>query len=333
MKTFVIFFYLFFLSSYGIVSGTVIAEDTISVEIHVLNNNVALGDSLTLFCTVSITDGLLSGEPELWNEPVFFDIQKKWQESSPPGSNPSQTRYAYLLYVFSPDTLRVGPFIVPYVTAAGDTALAESNSLTLLVSGLVDNPQTPPQPNRDPLKIASHGVPGWMIILLAIIFMVLLAGIILSRRKKTPEKKIVAEPIDELGEFERIRKLQLYEAGRIKDLYILVSFALRGFIHRNMEFDALYETTGEIVRNLQRTCRDTQITEAIREVLEESDNVKFAKYQPPNELAVSIINRAYEPVKKVLDEISRIQESEQSEQGETVNKVDGEVTGEIRGGN
>ena len=335
MKVLIQLFWLCFFCIPGIQGFTVFADTDVSVEISIPPKDIALGDSITLFCTVTGSDDVVIGEPELLDEPVYFDIERIKQESTPAGVSPPQNHYTYLLYVFSPDTLRVGPFIAPYTTAEGDTLLAVSNRITVLISGLVDNVQVPPQPNRNPLKIVAQGFPLWLIILLVIIIAVMIIIIvILIRRKKTTQEPIMDESIDELGEFERIRKLRLYESGQIKDLYILVSFALRGFIHRNMEFDALFETTGEIIKNLQRTYDDEILIGTIREILDESDKVKFAKYLPPDESAATLIDRASEPVKKVLDEIfqRRELEKERSEHDESVIVDTEESTSEITGG-
>ena len=119
---------------------------------------------------------------------------------------------------------------------------------------------------------------------------------------------VAFEPIDEIGEFIRIRNMKLYESGRLKELYILLSAAMRGFIHRNMKFDALYETTEEIEKKLFETSSDNKTLMEMGEILEESDIVKFAKFNPSTELSSSVIDRAIKPVKTMLDEINRKKE-------------------------
>ena len=77
-----------------------------------------------------------------------------------------------------------------------------------------------------------------------------------------------------------------------------------------MNFDALFETTGEIVNNLNRTPYKNEVKNAISEILEESDQVKYAKYIPPAKSASTVIYRALIQVKTVLDEIARKKELE-----------------------
>ena len=99
--------------------------------------------------------------------------------------------------------------------------------------------------------------------------------------------------------------MKLHEKGHIKELYVLVSVAMRGFIHRNMNYDAMFRTSWEIIANLSCTTTDKSVLKAIREIFEESDRVKFAKFIPPAELTSTIIDQAIEPVKTVLEQIER----------------------------
>jgi len=123
------------------------------------------------------------------------------------------------------------------------------------------------------------------------------------RKKKNKNIPLLSVPIDEIGEFERIRKQKLHEKGQIKELYILVSNAMRGFIHRNMNYEALYKTSEEIFAELFPNVSDSTTSNDIKKVFDESDMVKFAKFHPPDELTSTIIDRAERPVKTVLEKI------------------------------
>jgi len=126
------------------------------------------------------------------------------------------------------------------------------------------------------------------------------------RKRKTPAAPTPPpEPIDEIKEFERIKELRLHEKGKIRELYIMVSNAMRGFLHRNLEFDALYETTEEILDRLSRDSIDDVTYRKIREIFHESDMVKFAKYVPAPELCSTIVDRALVPVRTILERIER----------------------------
>jgi len=143
------------------------------------------------------------------------------------------------------------------------------------------------------------------------------AAFLILRRRKSPEPAVaIGRPLDEIAEFENIRARHLTETGQIKELYAQVSGALRGFVHRNMGFEALYSTTGEIRRKLARNWKDSETGDAIRAIFEESDMVKFAKYIPPEETSSTVIDRAIIPVKKALELIAEERERERAAEEE-----------------
>ncbi|HDY89808.1 MAG TPA: hypothetical protein ENH82_17040 [bacterium] len=322
MKGIFTYLNLLFYLAFGIVAfSTASTPDDIRIRLDSSTSNVTFGDSISIFCSLTVPEGVQVSEPYLKTRSPFFDIEKQWEKTENIDSDVTDVHYGFLLYAFAPDTLHVGPFTVNYVNAEGDTGSVSSNTLTLPVTGIVENPESPPFPNRTPLEISSKGIPLWIIIVL--IFLILIAVLITAYfiyRKNKSLKYIPMKPIDEIGEFERIRNMKLNEAGRVKELYFLVSSAMRGFIHRKMEFDAMYETTYEIKNYLSKTPEDTQISGAICEILEESDRVKFAKYSPTPEHTSTLIDRAIEPVKAKLDEIKRKKEEEASAAAEAESK-------------
>jgi len=298
------------------------SQKDVHIEINASTSQVTVGDSLSILCAVSIPGGIQASEPYLKDKSPLFDIEKQWGKTEITDSGSITEHYSFLVYVFAPDSLSVGPFIVEYVTADGESGSVLSDTIAIKVTSVVENPESPPLPNRNPLQIASKGIPVWLVILIiSLIIIISLTLVYFIYRKKTTSKPIPQKPIDEIGEFERIRKLKLYESGYLKQLYYLVSCAMRGFIHRNMEFDAMYKTTGEISRNLSKTYGNTKLINAITEILEESDKVIFAKYAPTSELSSSVIDRAIEPVKTVLDEIARKKEQESVSTTETEIKI------------
>ncbi len=319
MKTLLIYIDILFLLLFGNVSDSKAnIEENIRIETNTSTTQVIVGDSLSIFCTVTIPEDVQVSEPYLKNRSPFLEIEKQWKEKETADSVSTTQHYNFIVYAFAPDSLSIGPFIVDYVTADGKKGSVLSNVKYITVTNVVGNPESPPLPNRNPLEIESKGISIWLIVL--IIVLIIISAVILLYfiyRKITLSKPIPQEPIDEIGEFERIRKLKLHESGRLKELYIFVSLAMRGFIHRNMKFDAMYETTEEISKNLSKTSGDEKITRAFGEILEESDMVKFAKYSPTSELSSSVIDRALKPVRTVLEEIALKKELESSAATET----------------
>lgn len=278
----------------------------LSIEIKASRPGIVIGDSLSIFCTVTLPDSVQAGEPYLKDKSLFIDTQKQWtkEEKTPSGKGTVRRTYGFLTYIHSADTLKVGPFVLDFVTGSGRGGEALSNVLEIRAAGVAEKADAPPRPNRAPLGIPAKGFPGWLLLLILLVLASAIAWYILKRRKKKVSAPVITGPMDEMEEFERIRALHLLESGQVKELYLMVSTAMRGFIHRNMGFEAMYSTTEEIKRTLARKTGYGEVADSFREIFEESDMVKFAKYIPPVEISSTVIDRAEAPVRKVLEQIS-----------------------------
>lgn len=100
-----------------------------------------------------------------------------------------------------------------------------------------------------------------------------------------------------LAELARIEALGLMEQGLIKDLYTLVSEVLRRYTERKYGVLAMELPTSYIMRAIADRGIMSSCYGEVREVLEECDLVKFAKYIPPRETAMTIIPRTREIVR------------------------------------
>jgi hypothetical protein len=71
------------------------------------------------------------------------------------------------------------------------------------------------------------------------------------------------------------------EAGRLKEFYVGLSDILRGYLENGFHCPALERTTSEILRDLRKqNLLDSPRVIQIKELLDECDLVKFAKFKP-----------------------------------------------------
>jgi hypothetical protein len=274
----------------------------LSIEIKASKARIAIGDSLSLFCTVILPDSIQAQEPYLKDKSLFIDAEKQWMKEEKTSAG-NVRHYGFLTFVLSADTLNVGPFVLEYITNTGMKGEIYSNTLELRAAGAVEKADAPPKPNHGPLKITSKGIPGWLLFLVLLALLLAAAYYFRKYSKKEVLDPVSIKPLDEIEEFERIRSLHLLENGQLKEHYLMVSLAIRGFIHRNMGFEAMYSTTYEIRRNLARKTQYREASESLLELLAESDMVKFAKYVPPVEISSTVIDRAEAPVRKTLEQM------------------------------
>jgi hypothetical protein len=92
-------------------------------------------------------------------------------------------------------------------------------------------------------------------------------------------------------ELARIEALGLIEEGLINEAYTLVSEVLRRYIERKYGVLAMELPTSYIMRAIAGRGVMSRCYGEVREVLEECDLVKFAKYIPPRETAATLIPR------------------------------------------
>ena len=284
-----------------------------SIEIKASKPHSAVGDSLSLFCTVILPDGIQAEEPYPKDKSLFIDTEKQWMKEEKTSAG-NIRHYGFLTYVLSADTLQVGPFVLEYTTGSGEKREVLSNVLELRAAGAVEKADASPKPNHGPLKIPSKGIPGWLIVLVLLALAGAAAWYYYKKyRNKETAAPVIEKPLDEIEVFERIRALHLLENGQVKEYYLMVSTAIRGFIHRNLGFEAMYSTTDEIRRNLTRSTQFREASEPLLDVLAESDMVKFAKYIPPVEVSLTAIDRAEAPVRKTLDQLAAEREKARRE--------------------
>jgi hypothetical protein len=293
-------------SFYGITvtTTTIVTAATPSINARSLSPQVTFGDSLSIECTVILPPGYRIDGP---TPEAPANLAPSWHSSEPDVNvGIIREQFGFRFYAFEPDTLIAGPFQFTIADSSGVRSTLTSNEVAVLVKTVLAAEDTIPQPNRSPMTIKGQGIPGWLITL-AIVLLIALAALIiyLRKRKKTNELLVIDESIDEIGEFLKIKELDLHEKGRLKDLYVLISAALRGFIHRNMGFAALFETTDEITRELTKSDYSHDINKLFSSMLYESDMVLFARFVPSREQSSTIIDRALVPVKAVLDENAR----------------------------
>ncbi len=123
--------------------------------------------------------------------------------------------------------------------------------------------------------------------LLFILLAALLAWIIVRYISNKPIIRIVKvkpkQPahVVALGEMERIKSDNSWRAsGNSKEYYTAITYALRVYMNERFGFNATEMTTDEIVTHLLQV-KDKESIREVRELLETSDLVKFAKFNPP----------------------------------------------------
>ena len=106
--------------------------------------------------------------------------------------------------------------------------------------------------------------------------------IIRKRNKKIIDLESLKPPHERAAlELGRLRQKRFLEEGRTKEFYSELSDILRRYFDRGFQIDTLERTTVESLKILKEKNFQEPALMKIRNVLENSDLVKFAKYAPP----------------------------------------------------
>ena len=198
------------------------------------------------------------------------------------------------IYELRAYTLDVGPVPaveVIVVTAAGDSLHLLSESLDVDLQSVRDPEEGDALRDIIPPLHIPGGLPLWLVGILAA---VLAAGLaLLARRflRRAPVERVPVPPaprgpVDYVREFARIADMRLLERGATKLHYTRLADVMWRFLEDHIGIDALDRTTGEIAEDLRLADSvDMETTLRIVEFLEAADLVKFARAEPPAEVA------------------------------------------------
>lgn len=138
----------------------------------------------------------------------------------------------------------------------------------------------------------------WLTLFFLLQALIALIIIYLQRHKKPlsqifiREKPKEAAHIVALRELDKIKKEKIWQAGQIKTFYSQLTDALRRYLEERYHFQAMEQTSGEIMDSLKRIeLPDKKLYDKLHRILDTADLAKFAKYQPlPDENDLALIS-------------------------------------------
>lgn len=206
----------------------------------------------------------------------------------------NQKKYQYKLTLM---VLEEGEFKIPIRLLVNQKDTISSDTLSLKVQAL---------PIEDPKKLADiqpirsieknwkdTGAEIWQWLkdnpwvfgLFLLLLLAILLYFFLKNRKQVKvvevQKAFVLPEIEALELLQQLKAKEIWQQGDYKNYYTQLSFILRNYLQRKYLIPALEETTPQILQYLKKTHFDKNQKEKLRELLQVSDLVKFAKAEPP----------------------------------------------------
>jgi hypothetical protein len=142
------------------------------------------------------------------------------------------------------------------------------------------------------------------------------------------QDKYLPPHIRALFELDKLKVEKMWRSGKNKEYYTRLSDIIRDYIQRRFQINALEMTTGEILPLFSKDKITQSVYQNLKQILQLSDLVKFAKYTPlEDENELSLMNAFLFVNQTKFEEVQSIDEQkeafiEKSESNNSSNIVD-----------
>jgi hypothetical protein len=213
------------------------------------------------------------------------------------GNNRQKIQYDYTISSFDSAL-----YVIPALPLIAGSDTVYSGELYLKVSSLPVDTESGQFYDIKPVIKPEFVLMDYLPILLYVwgfwLIVGLIALIIYRIRNKKPilpffhEEKIVLPPHTEaLQALDEIKARKLWQQGKEKEYYSLVADTIRYYIGRRFDINAMEMPSGDTLAAMRGVSEADFVFGNLKQLLQVSDLVKFAKYQPlPEENELSIGN-------------------------------------------
>ncbi len=289
------------------ISGRIMAQGTISVESEVDKSTITIGDRIHYTLTVKHSPDVQVEMPAFGINLGQFEIQD-YQVTEPEKVDGQLIEaITYRISIYDIGDYTIPPVIVKY-TAEGDSIPNElqSEEIAILVESVNPSEAEDIKEIKDPLIMPpDYAFYYWLAGLAGLLILIIAAIYIYMKKFKKVDLPFFASapprPAHEIA-YEALDKLEksgLLAERNLKKYYVQISGIIRVYLAGRYEIDVLEMTTTELTEALLTVYDiDERQIDMIRDFLNQSDLVKFAKYFPSDGENEQIMPTAREIVDK-----------------------------------
>ncbi len=268
--------------------------DSVNVKARAWPTQIKIGDEIKLSIQIEYPRNF-SIKPLSFKTPVApFEI-KNVEMASPRETGPSaQQTFLVKLTVFQLGDLQIPPLPVNFTDPDGHPGQAWTEPLRVKVSSVIKNPKEKAElrPIKGPLSLDTTALRELILGTLAFFLTVWLIVKVFLRRqnKKLLDLESLLPPHQRATlELDRLLAKAMLNEGKVKEFYSELADILRRYLERRFKVETLELTTFEILQHLKEKEFSSDLAQKIKEILENSDLVKFAKFIPPRSLADQLV--------------------------------------------
>lgn len=193
-------------------------------------------------------------------------------------------------------------YLLPPFMVIDGTDTVYSNQVALKVSTVPVNTDKPEEFYdikevwKPPFVLADYY--PWIFGILLALFLICVAAYVIKRLRnresiipfKKPEPKLPPHE-QAIKELDEIKQQKLWQQGRSKEYYTLITETLRRYIIERFGINAMEMTSGEILDFIRKQHEADSVYENLKQIMQLADFVKFAKMNPlPDENDLSMMN-------------------------------------------
>lgn len=319
---------IFLLLVLAFISVTSAQNSLIEINSKVDTSRISIGDRIKYVVTIDYSDSLEIEHPGVGINLGQFEIKDYKIHEAEKKDDRIFQKYEYTISVFDTGSFTIPPFPIAYFPkdSIQNYKLIEASAINIYVESILGEGEQELKDVKAPIYIPFDYV--LLISVIAIVLLLALGGYfgyrfykakkeegfsLIPQKPKKPAHEIALEA------YKKLQNKDLLNKGLLKEYYTKCSEILRKYLEDRYFIVALEETTGEILRDMKSQEIKKDYTDNLKQILELSDFVKFAKYVPDKDENNTILGNCIDFVENT--KIEFIQKIEKTEEVVEINQT------------
>jgi len=272
--------------------STVFAQEQAIIEVmsEVDTATITIGDRINYSIIIDRDAELKIAKPGEGLNLGMFEIKDYTFHDPEEKNNRLIERYDFSISVYDTGKFTIPPFPIAYFPEDTSKAfkIIEAPAIDIFVQSVISGEDSKELKDiKFPLYIPFNYI-FWisMGVVLILIGVISYLGYLIWKRRKEkgylfspPPPPVPAHEIA-LSDLEKLFKSDLLQNKRYKEFFSRLSTIVRAYLEGRYFFSALEETTSEIMTDIEQHIEDNDLKSYMKNILELSDLIKFAKYIP-----------------------------------------------------
>jgi len=312
---------IFILLILAFISVTSAQNSLIEINSKVDTSRITIGDRIKYVVTIDYSDSLEIEHPGAGINLGQFEIKDYKIHEAEEKDDRIFQKYEYTISVFDTGSFTIPPFPIAYFPkdSIQNYKLIEASAINIFVESILGEGEQELKDVKAPIYIPFDYV--LLISVIAIVLFLALGGYfgyrfykakkeegfsLIPQKPKKPAHEIALEA------YQKLREKDLLKQGLLKQYYTECSEILRKYLEDRYFIVALEETTPEILRDMKPQEIKKNYLDNLKQILELSDFVKFAKYIPSEDENNTILQNCIDFVENTkIEFIQKIEETEE----------------------